>query len=115
MRTFGRGFGWAVLAIAGCQGQPAGGGAGSAAAPGSNAPRMGSAPAASVPGPEAAAEDLDVPATQTALKCAKNPKGGACILLAAFSGCAVWNPVVPSGDGRWLGRGHRVADGKVTE
>ena len=76
---------------------------------------MGSAPVASVPGPEAAAEDLDLPATQTALKCAKNPKGGACVLLAAFSSCSVWNPVVPSGDGRWIGRGHRVADGKVTE
>ncbi len=61
---------------------------------------------------------LDVGAQQRALKCAsdvKEAKSGVCGVLARMATCAAWNPVVPSGDGRWLGRGWLVDGAKTTE
>ena len=88
-------------------------------APAASGPASGAAPAASAPRTEAPAPppppDLDVPATQKALKCAGDTKSGACGVLAKMASCAAWNPVVPSGDGRWLGRGWLVEGAKTTD
>jgi hypothetical protein len=58
---------------------------------------------------------LDVAAQQRAMKCASDAKSGACGVLAKMAACAAWNPVVPSGDGRWLGRGWLVEGAKTTD
>jgi len=63
----------------------------------------------------AAPADLDVAAQKKALKCGGDAKSGPCAVLQAFGTCVAWNPVVPSGDGRWIGRGYRVEGGKTTE
>lgn len=59
--------------------------------------------------------DLDVAAQQRALKCGGDTKSGACGVLAKMATCAAWNPVVPSGDGRWIGRGWLVEGAKTTD
>jgi hypothetical protein len=63
----------------------------------------------------AAPADLDVAALKKGLKCANDAKSGPCFILAAFSTCTPWNAIVPSGDGRWIGFGHRVENGKTTD
>lgn len=71
-----------------------------------------SSPAAADPAPPAPA-DLDVAGLQKTLACAANAKSGPCSVLAGFAACKAWSAEVPSGDGRWLGRGYEV-DGKTT-
>lgn len=79
------------------------------------------APTAQAAAPTATAEatpppdDLDVKALQKQLVCPADPKGGPCAILAAIASCKAWSGSTPSGDGRWIGRGHRVEDGKTTE
>lgn len=63
-----------------------------------------------------APQDLDVPAAQKALGCGANAKGpGPCAVLAGFAACKPWSAEVPSGDGRFVGRGYEVASKKATE
>jgi hypothetical protein len=62
----------------------------------------------------AAPDDLDVAGLEKALKCGA-AKSGPCAILAAFAGCTPWPAVVPSGDGRWLGRGYLVEGSKTSE
>jgi hypothetical protein len=57
-------------------------------------------------------DDLDLDAARTALACPSGATTGACGVLAGFTSCAAWDPVVPSGDGRWLGRATVVENGK---
>ncbi|MEZ4302089.1 MAG: hypothetical protein R3B70_44580 [Polyangiaceae bacterium] len=59
--------------------------------------------------------DLDVAALQKALACAANAKSGPCAVLAAIGSCKPWSATVPSGDGRWIGRGFDVDGKKTTE
>ena len=59
--------------------------------------------------------DLDVAELKAALKCPAEAKSGPCAVLAKMSSCTPWSASVPSGDGRWLGRGWVVAEGKTTE
>ncbi|HRI64672.1 MAG TPA: hypothetical protein PK156_10535 [Polyangium sp.] len=63
----------------------------------------------------AAPEDLDLKGLQKLLNCPAEPKGGPCSILAAFGSCTQWSASTPSGDGRWIGRGHRVEGAKITE
>jgi hypothetical protein len=108
----------ASIAVAACDEKPAG----DSAAPdraGAPAPSSAAPPPAPTPAPTEAAvaapDDLDVAALKKALKCAADAKSGPCAVLNAFGSCKPWNVVVPSGDGRWVGRGHRVEGGKTTE
>ncbi|MDC0749136.1 hypothetical protein [Polyangium mundeleinium] len=99
------------IAVAACSQEPAG----DAAAPartGTPAP-----PSAAPPPPEAVAapDDLDIAALKKALTCAADAKSGPCAVVNAFGSCKPWNPVVPSGDGRWIGRGYRVEGGKTSD
>lgn len=90
---------------------------GSSAAPSASA----SAEVAAAPTPSQAEppppppDDLDVDAARAALKCPSGATTGACGVLAAFASCTAWDPVVPSGDGRWLGRATIVDSGKPRE
>jgi hypothetical protein len=59
--------------------------------------------------------ELDIAAQQRALKCATDAKSGACGVLAKMASCIAWNPIVPSGDGRWLGHGWLVEGAKTTD
>jgi len=85
------------------------------AAASASAPITASAPppptAAAAPAP--APPDLDVAAQQRALKCG-DTRSGACGVLAKMATCTAWNPIVPSGDGRWLGHGFLVEGAKTT-
>jgi hypothetical protein len=84
----------------------------------SSAASVSAAPAAT-PAPVAAAavpENLDVAELQKALKCGGADKTGPCSVLAAFAApCTAWSASVPSGDGRWIGRGYLVQQGKATD
>jgi len=105
-----------VISLAGCDKAQGPGPAGSAksgasSTPAPSASAVASAPREATPPPE----DLDVASAQKALKCADNAKAGACSVLASMKGCSPWSGVVPSGDGRWLGKGYVVQDGKTTE
>lgn len=62
-----------------------------------------------------APEDLDLKGLQKQLACPAEPKGGPCSVLASFSKCIQWSASTPSGDGRWMGHGHRVEGAKTTE
>jgi len=73
------------------------------------------APLTEAPPAAPAPPDLDLPAAQKALKCGGDARSGACGVLAKMARCAAWNPVVPSGDGRWLGHGWLVESGKTTD
>jgi hypothetical protein len=64
--------------------------------------------------PAPAPPDLDVSAQQRTLKCG-DTKSGACGVLAKMAICGAWNPVVPSGDGRWIGRGWLIEGAKTTD
>ncbi|HVK62985.1 MAG TPA: hypothetical protein VM694_00840 [Polyangium sp.] len=83
------------IAVAACSQEPAGDAAATAPT-GTPAP-----PSAAPPAPEAVA--------------APDAKSGPCAVVNAFGVCKPWNPVVPSGDGRWIGRGHRVEGGKTSD
>lgn len=93
-------------------------GASGASAPSSTAPTpppvVSTAPAAldTVP---TAPDDLDLKGLQKLLACPAEPKGGPCSVLASFAKCMQWNASTPSGDGRWIGHGHRVEGAKTTE
>lgn len=108
----------ALTAATGCDKSSSTSGAG---APTSSGAQAASAPVASAPpapssepaGPPP--EDLNLAELQKALKCQADAKAGPCRVLAMFSTCKAWNPVVPSGDGRWLGRGFVVEGAKTTE
>lgn len=84
------------------------------AAPSSSASAVVSAPKPEEPAPPPPA-DLDVAALQKALKCGGGSGTGPCAVLAKFAACKAWDPVVPSGDGRWLGRGTIVDGAKTTD
>jgi len=99
----------AVLALLGCD-KPAPGPAASTAATAAPPPAATTEAAPSPPPP-----DLDLPAQQKALKCGGDAKSGACGVLAKMATCTAWNPIVPSGDGRWLGRGWLVEGAKTTD
>lgn len=104
----------AIAAIAiGCDPAPGGGGAPSASAT-ATATSAASTPTAEAP-PPAPPADLEVAALQKALACAANAKSGPCAVLAAMATCKPWSADVPSGDGRWLGRGFEVDGKKTTE
>ena len=61
-------------------------------------------------------DDLPVAELQQHLACGGGSKTGPCAVLAAFAApCTAWNATSPSGDARWMGRGHEVENGKVTE
>ena len=60
-------------------------------------------------------DDLDVATVQKALKCGGDAKSGACGVLAKYATCTPWNPVSPSGDARYIGRGTLVEGAKSTE
>ncbi len=98
--------------LSGCDPKPGGSGAAetttTAASSANAAPTPTSAEPAPPPPP-----DLNVAALQKTLACAANAKSGPCAVLAAFATCKSWSAEVPSGDGRWLGRGYEV-DGKTT-
>lgn len=78
-------------------------------------PAVSTAPPALDTAPAVAPDDLDIKGLQKQLACAAEPKGGPCSILAAFSSCTQWNASTPSGDGRWIGRGHRVEGAKITD
>jgi hypothetical protein len=59
--------------------------------------------------------DLEVSKLQEALKCADDAASGACGVLTQFATCKAWDASVPSGDGRWIGKGYRVVKGAVEE
>jgi hypothetical protein len=100
------------LAVVACNTSPPAGGAPSASAPATvSAAAPAPTPAEPAPPPP---NDLDVAALQKTLKCAQDAKSGPCAVLASFKACKEWNPVVPSGDGRWMGRGSVVEGGKTT-
>jgi hypothetical protein len=99
---------------------PASGPAGSAsAAPSGGASAVASAAASVSAAPAVAAavpDNLDVAELQKALKCAGADKTGPCSVLATIAApCTAWSASVPSGDGRWMGRGYLVQQGKATE
>src|ERR1035437_7681120 len=82
-------------------------------------PASGAAPASaatatstSLGPPPSPPDDLDVAAAQKALKCADDAKAGVCGILTKAKACAPWNPIGPSGDGRWIGRGTAIEGGK---
>ncbi|MBW2457141.1 MAG: hypothetical protein JRI68_21685 [Deltaproteobacteria bacterium] len=57
---------------------------------------------------------LAVESLKKALKCgAKSP--GPCEVLAEFENCTPWNPTGGSGDGRWMGFGYVVKQGKFVD
>jgi hypothetical protein len=74
------------------------------------------APAGATTQASAVPENLDVAELQKALKCGGADKTGPCSVLAAFAApCAPWSAAVPSGDGRWMGRGYLVQGGKASD
>jgi hypothetical protein len=99
-----------ALALLGCD-PPAPAPAVSSASSLSPAPSASSVSAA----PAAVLLDLDVASLQKTLKCGGDATSGACGVLTKFASCTEWNPISPSGDGRWLGRGWAVEGAKVTE
>ncbi len=121
MRTATRwvlGFGlWLVLGAAtGCD--PKGGESGAVTTAGSGAPASTSSsgvPIVAADPVPPAPPDLDVAALQKTLACAANAKSGPCAVLAGFASCKAWSAEVPSGDGRWIGRGFEVDGKKTTE
>lgn len=78
------------------------------------APTASAAPAEPA-APKPAPDDLDVAAAQKSLKCASDAHGGACGILAKAKACAPWTPNVPSGEGRFIGRGTAVEKGKARD
>jgi hypothetical protein len=109
-----------VPALGACDGQGgAPSAAGSAAATATTAtatapttaPATASAATDPVPPPP---DDLAVAELQKALQCGGG-KAGPCAIVSGFTGCTVWSANLPSGEGRWIGRGFTVEKGKTTE
>jgi|HubBroStandDraft_6_1064221.scaffolds.fasta_scaffold69191_2 hypothetical protein len=104
----------AVIALSACD-QPAGVASSASAAPVTSvapaAPSPAPAPAAAPPAPD----DLDTASVLKNLKCGGDTKTGPCGVVARVSKCTAWEPIVPSGDGRWLGRGWSVDGAKTTD
>jgi len=71
-------------------------------------------PTAEAPAP-APPDELDTAALQKALGCGGQAGTGPCRVLSKLGACTAWNPIVPSGDGRWLGRGYVIDSGKTSE
>jgi hypothetical protein len=101
----------AALALAGCDQAAPAAPAGSAAPSAAPAPSPAPAPAAAVPAPD----DLDAAPLLKNLKCGGDAAAGPCSVVKRFGKCSPWDPAVPSGDGRWLGRGWVVDGGKTTD
>jgi hypothetical protein len=91
---------------------PSSGGAASAAPSAAPAPTAPPEPVAEAMPPP---EDLDVASLQKALKCAAKAKEGPCSVLAKYTTCTAWNPISPSGDARYIGRGFTIEGAKSTE
>lgn len=102
-----------ALGAAACDASKPGAAPAASAAPAS-ATSAPAAPTAAEP-PPPPPDDLDVATAQAALKCPAGAKTGACGVLAAFASCAAWDPIVPSGDGRWMGRATVVENGKARD
>jgi hypothetical protein len=98
-----------------CQEQNAGSSAQSSAPPSPPPPPAASTASTALDTVPTAPADLDVKALQKQLSCAADAKSGPCAIVAAFASCTQWNASTPSGDGRWIGRAHRVEGGKTTE
>ncbi len=104
-----------ALVPLGCDPSPSGA-AGSASASAAT-----SAPTPPTAAPTASAElpkppdDLDPTELKKLLKCGADAKTGPCGVLVGFGSCSKWSASVPSGDGRWIGRGWLVEDGKTAE
>lgn len=96
-----------ALALAACDAPSAAPAASASVAP--LPPPPPAAPAAPAP------PDLEVAPLQKALKCGGDAKSGPCGVLAKMATCAAWDPVVPSGDGRWLGHGWVVEGAATTD
>ncbi len=60
-------------------------------------------------------DELDTTALKKALGCGGKANSGPCRVLTGLDSCSSWNPVVPSGDGRFLGRGYVVEKGNSSE
>jgi hypothetical protein len=99
-----------ALALVACDDKPAPAPAAASAAPAATTAAPESAAPVAPPPPE-----LDVAAQQRATKCGADAKSGVCGVLAKMAACQAWNPIVPSGDGRWLGRGWVVEGAKTTD
>lgn len=111
-----------LLILLGCDPPASAPGGSSSAAPSAAASSAPSAatPTSATPPPAATQasvpENLDVAELQKALKCGGADKTGPCSVLAAVAApCAAWSAAVPSGDGRWMGRGYLVQAGKATD
>jgi hypothetical protein len=98
------------LALFGCD-APTAAPAASASAIAAPAPPPPPQTAAAPPAPP----DVDVAQIQKALKCGGDARSGVCGVLAKMASCKAWDPIVPSGDGRWLGRGWVVEGAKTTD
>jgi hypothetical protein len=111
----------ALSAAAGCDNPSASSGSapsasGSSSSPSASASAVTTAPPAPAQPAGPPPDDLDVTALQKALKCVPDSKLGPCRVLEKFTSCNKdWNPVSPSGDARWIGRGFVVESGKTTE
>ncbi len=57
---------------------------------------------------------LAIKSLKKALKCGPTSPGP-CAVLADFDKCNAWNPVARSGDGRWIGTGYVVKQGKFVD
>ncbi len=100
----------AATALAACD-SPSGAPAASASARATPPP---SPPTEAAPAPPPP-PDLDVGSVQKALKCSNDARSGTCGVLAKMASCKAWDPIVPSGDGRWLGHGWLVEGAKTTD
>ncbi len=59
---------------------------------------------------------LNLGALKKSLKCAGKTGSGPCPVLEKFDTCKTgWSPITQSGDGRWLGKGAVVSNGKFIE
>jgi hypothetical protein len=101
----------ALVLAAGCDDKPSAPAHAASAAPSTTAETPKADPGPAAPPPA----ELDVASVQKALKCATDAKSGACGVLAKMVTCTPWNAIVPSGDGRWLGRGWLVEGAKTTD
>jgi hypothetical protein len=101
---------FAPLLLLGCEDPPAPAGtaAGSATATAAATTKKSAPPAMPPPKP------LNVEGLKKALKCGGGGHGP-CGVLDKFAGCIAWNPVARSGEGRWLGKGHVVKNGKFID
>jgi hypothetical protein len=93
----------------------AGDGAASGSAVASATPPPSAKPSASAAPARPPPDDLDAARLDKALGCGGAAKTGPCKVVAALADCKEWDGIAPSGDGRWLGRGYLVEDGKTTE